>query len=109
MSDSRMDEALEQCERIRELVLHHGGGWADKEALQCFSDYSRAASRAADDPDCRDLLDAAYRYALDLFSTKAHAKWAVGGTSGADVLRLRILSTLHACRQSLKKQHYLLG
>jgi hypothetical protein len=62
MSDSRMDDALEQCERIRELILHRSGGWADEEALDRFSVYSRAASRAAEDPDCRDLMDAAYRY-----------------------------------------------
>src|SRR5687767_10389079 len=67
-------------------------------ALDRFSIYSRAASRAAEDPDCRDLMDAAYRYALDLFSATAHEKWAVGGTSGADGLRLKILGMLNAFR-----------
>jgi hypothetical protein len=108
MSDPRMDDALVQCERIRELILHHGGGWADEYALDRFSVYSRAASRAAEDPDCRALMDAAYRYALDLFSATAHEKWGLGGTSGADVLRLKILGTLKAFRDSLAR-HHLLG
>jgi hypothetical protein len=108
MSDLRMDDALAQCERIRELVLHHSGGWADEHALDRFSVYSRAASRAAEDPDCRDLMDAAFRYALDLFSATAHEKWALGATSGADVLRLKILGTLNAFRGNLAR-HHLLG
>ena len=107
MSDPRMDDALAQCERIRELILHSRGGWADQAALDRFSVYSRAASRAAEDPDCRDLMDAAYRYALDLFSATAHEKWAVGGTSGADVLRLKILGTLNAFRGNLARYHLL--
>jgi hypothetical protein len=107
MSDPRMDDALEQCGRIRELILHHSGGWADKVALDQFSIYCRAASRAAEDPDCRELMDAAYRYALDLFSATAHEKWAVGGTSGADVLRLKILGMLNAFRGNLARYHLL--
>lgn len=108
MSDPRMDDALEQCERIRALILHHHGGWADKDALDRFSAYCHAACRSAEDPDCRDLMDAAYRYALDLFSATAHKKWALGGTSGADVLRLKILGTLKTFRDSLAR-HHLLG
>ena len=108
MSYPRMDDALEQCERIRALILHHHGGWADKDALDRFSAYCRAASRAAENPNCRELMDAAYRYALDLFSASAHEKWALGGTSGADVLRLRILGTLTAFRDNVVR-HHLLG
>ena len=105
MADPRMDDALEQCEHIRALILHHGGGWADKDALERFSAYSRGASRAAEDSDCRELMDAAYRYALDLFSATAHEKWAFGGTSGADVLRLKIIGTLNAFRDALARHH----
>ena len=108
MADPRMDDALEQCRRIRELILHHSGGWADNDALDRFSVYCRAASRAADDPGGRDLMDAAYGYALELFSARAHEKWALGGTSGADVLRLKILGTLDAFHDSLAR-HHLLG
>jgi|SRR6185503_2703448 len=105
MADPRMDDALAQCRRLRELILHHRGGWADQDALDRFSVHCRAASRVAEDPDCRDLMDAAYRYALDLFSATAHEKWALGGTSGADVLRLKIIGTLNAFRDTLARHH----
>ena len=30
-------DALEYCERIRDLVLHHSGGWADAENASRYS------------------------------------------------------------------------
>jgi hypothetical protein len=101
MSPAATRDALAYCERIRDLILHHSGGWADGEALHKFRLLSHAAARAADDAECAELMRAADEYAAGLFSDSAHHKWARGRTPGADVLRLCILSKLDAVRERL--------
>ena len=83
------------------MILHHSGGWADSAALRTFRLLSYAAARAADDADCAELMRTADQYAADLFSASAHHKWARSSTSGADMLRLCILSKLDAFRDRL--------
>ena|SRR5215510_8627632 len=101
MSAPRMDDALTHCGRIRQLVLHHNGGWADSEALTQFRIMTFAASRAASDPECAGLMRSADRYALDLFSVAAHESWATSETTGADFLRLQISRVLDAFRDRI--------
>jgi len=101
MSPTKADAALTHCARIRDLILHHRGGWADADAIRIFRQYTCAASRAADDEECSALLRIADGYAADLFSASAHGKWARGTTSGADILRLCILGKLDAFRDRL--------
>ena len=101
MSPSATDDALRYCARIRDLILHHSGGWADGDALRKFRLLSYAASRGTDDAECAQLMGAADQYAADLFSACAHHKWVRGRTSGADILRLCILSKLDAFRDRL--------
>ena len=98
MSHGATDDALSYCARIRDLILHHGGGWADGDALRKFRLLSDAASRALDDLEGAALIRAAGEYASDLFSGSDHQKWATGRTSGADILRLCILAKLVAFR-----------
>jgi hypothetical protein len=103
MSLGATDDALAYCVRIRDLILHHRGGWADSLALEKFRLLSGAAARAIDDAECTELMTTAGEYAADLFSASAHHKWARSRTSGADVLRLRILAKLDAFRERLKR------
>ena len=105
MPSSTTGDALAHCARIRDLILHHSGGWPDADALRNFRLLSGATSRAADDVDCDELLRTAEQYAADLFSASAHYTWARGKTSGADVLRLCILGKLDALRARLTKLH----
>ena len=98
MSRTATEDALGYCARIRDLILHHGGGWADGDALEKFRLLSGAASRAADDADASELMRTAFEYAADLFSGSDHQKWATGKTSGVDILRLCILAKLDAFR-----------
>lgn len=101
MSLTKADDALTHCARIRDLILHHRGGWADTDALRIFGQLSCAAAGAADDEECSALLRNAEQYAADLFSASAHHNWARGKTSGADILRLCILGKLDAFRDRL--------
>jgi hypothetical protein len=105
MSPGATRDALAYCARIRDLILHHSGGWADGEALRKFRLLSYAAARAAADAECAELMRTADEYAADLFSESAHRKWARGQTPGADVLRLCILSKLDAVRERLTALH----
>ena len=101
MSSSTAGDALAYCARIRDLILQHSGGWPDADALLKFRLLSGAASRAADDANCTELLRTTEQYAADLFSASAHYAWARGKTSGADVLRLCILGKLDTLRERL--------
>jgi hypothetical protein len=101
MSPGATRDALAYCARIRDLILHHSGGWADGAALWKFRLLSHAAQRAAADAECAALLRATEAYAADLFSKDEHRKWAHGRTSGPDVLRLNILGKLDAVRERL--------
>jgi len=65
MSHGATDDALSYCARIRDLILHHGGGWADGDALRKFRLLSDAASRALDDLEGAALIRAAGEYASD--------------------------------------------
>jgi hypothetical protein len=103
MSLGATDDALAYCARIRDLILHHRGGWADGLALEKFRLLSGGAARAIDDAECTELMRAAGEHAADLFSASAHHKWARSRTSGADVLRLRILAKLDAFRERLMR------
>jgi hypothetical protein len=105
VSQTATGDALGYCARIRDLILHHGGGWADAEALRKFRLLSGALARAADDAQCTELVGAAQHYAVDLFSQSSHYKWARGKTSGADILRLCIFGKLHALRERLLVLH----
>jgi hypothetical protein len=101
--------ALAHCGRIRDLILHHSGGWADADALRKFQRLSYSAACAADDAECAELMRVADEYAADLFSEANHTKWARGRTSGADVLRLFILGKLDAFRARLQEALALRG
>lgn len=107
MSLPRVDDALASGERIRELVLHHRGGWADTDALARFRALSLAASQAADDPECAGMMRSADRYALDLFSATGHGHWATRQLSGTGFLRLQIFRLLDAFRDRLTYLHAL--
>lgn len=91
--------ALAHCGRIRDLILHHSGGWPDEEALRKFRRLSYSAGCAVEDAECSELMRVADEYAADLFSDSGHQRWARGQTSGADILRLCILAKLDAFRE----------
>jgi hypothetical protein len=101
MSRPRVDDALTHCGRIRELLLHHSGGWADTDVLTEFRELTFAASRSADDSECAGMMRSADRYALDLFSGSAYENWATAQLSGTDFLRLQIFRVLDAFRDRL--------
>ena len=88
--------ATKHCQAMRDLIVHHTGGWADAESLNKFQQMAAAAASAVDDLECKHLASAIAELAADLFSAIGHAKWAQGQTSGADVLRLRILREITA-------------
>ena len=101
MSNPRMNRALAHCERIRELLLRHSGGWADIDALAEFRELTAAAARDADDSECAGMMRSADRCALDLFSESAHQNWQTGELSGTEFLRSQIFRLLDAFRDRL--------
>ncbi len=93
--------AAKHCQAMRELIVMKAGGGQDDASLKSIRHLARAAASAVDDPDCKDLGETIIHFARHLFSTSGHAEFANGQTSGADVLRLRILREIQAFRDRL--------
>lgn len=89
-----LDAAERQYHALRELIIHHPGGWRDESSLQRLRKICRAANAAVEDLECREHIGAVEDYACGLYSETGHRKWALGNMSGADLLRLRILREL---------------
>ena len=93
--------AAKHCEAMRDLVVIQPGGRKDDASLSRIRQLARAAASAADDADCKDLGETIIHFATHLFSASGHEEFAYGQTSGADVLRLRILREIQALRDRL--------
>lgn len=103
MAFSDLDEARRHHAALLDIVLHHPGGWADRASLRRILELCRAASAAIDDVQCEERLRIVREYATDLFSKEAHKKWDRSNVSGADFLRLQIVSALHSFSRRLSE------
>ena len=101
MANTDLKEVREYYAKLRELVIHHSGGWNDADSRAKVERLCRAGMAAIDDPECRERLRAVLAQASDLFSTDGHHKWSRKNMSGADYLRLQILIALEALNTRL--------
>jgi hypothetical protein len=96
LPNKNLSDAYRHFNTLRDLVIHHPGGWADTAALARAKEACRAASEAAEDAECAENLLSILSLLADLYSDAAYRKWDYTQTSGRDVLRLRILRELNA-------------
>ena len=101
MPNSDLFIAAKHCEAMRDFIVMHPGGRQDDASLKTIRHLARAAASAVDDADCRDLGEMIIHFATHLFSPSGHEQFATGQTSGADVLRLRLLREIQALRDRL--------
>ena len=95
------EEAQRDYLALRDLIIHHHGGWLDVERLQKLRDLCRSMSGASHDAGYREKLRAIESYGIDLFSESAHKKWERKPMAGTDFLRLLMLNELQDCRDLL--------
>jgi hypothetical protein len=91
-----LETARKHYSAMRDLIIHRRGGSRDERTLGKLWDLSRKAAAPIDDSTCKSLLSAVDGYGADLFSESGFLKWARAQISGADFLRLKILSELDA-------------
>jgi len=96
MPHTDLDAARSHYSTLRDLIIHHEGGWADKESLLKVERLCRLVKDAVDDAECRARMESIQAFANDLYSTTGHLRWTRKETSGADFLRLWILRELDA-------------
>jgi hypothetical protein len=96
MSHPDLYLARKHSEALRDLIVRHAGGWRDVESLKKLQHMTAATANALDDLESRHLASVISELGVALFSADDHGKWAQGRTSGADVLRLRILREITA-------------
>jgi hypothetical protein len=91
-----LDDARRHHAALLEIIIHHPGGWAGRASLSRVLELCRAATGAVDDGECAQHIGTVIKYAAELFSEQVHQKWDRGNISGADFLRLEIVSALHS-------------
>ena len=101
MAFADLEDARRHHAALLEVLIHHPGGWADRASLSKVLELCRAASVAIDDAECVEQIEIVAGHATDLYSEHAHGKWARGNVSGADFLRLQMVSALHSLSRRL--------
>jgi hypothetical protein len=96
MSYSDLEKARECHGALREIFIHHPGGWADKEALFRVEKLAWQAMTLVKDADCQEKMGIVEHYAAALYSEAEHHRWRMTSLPGADFLRLQILRALVA-------------
>ena len=96
-----LDKARECHAALREIFIHHPGGWADKDALQKVEQLAWQAMTLVKDTECQEKMGIIEHYAAALYSESEHHKWRMSSLPGADFLRLQILRALVAFHSRL--------
>jgi len=91
-----LDRARECHGALREIFIHHVGGWADKDALHRVEKLAWQAMTLVKDAECQEKMSIVEHYAAALYSEAEHHKWRMASLPGADFLRLQILRALVA-------------
>lgn len=91
-----LDKARACHAELREIFIHHPGGWADSDALHAVERLSWQAMTLVKDAECQEKMGVVEHYAAALYSEAEHHKWRMASLAGADFLRLQILRALVA-------------
>jgi hypothetical protein len=101
MSYPDLEKARESHAALREIFIHHPGGWADKDALHRVEKLAWQAMTLLKDAECQEKMGIVEHYAAALYSEAEHHKWRMASLPGADFLRLQILRALVAFHSRL--------
>lgn len=101
MSYADLEKARECHGALREIFIHHPGGWPDRDALHRVEKLAWQAMTAVKDPECQEKMGIVEHYAAALYSEAEHHKWRMASLPGADFLRLQILRALVAFHSRL--------
>jgi hypothetical protein len=96
MSHADLEKARQCHAALREIFIHHPGGWADKDALYKVEKLAWQAMTAVKDAECQEKMGIVEHYAAALYSEAEHHKWRMASLPGSDFLRLQILRALVA-------------
>jgi hypothetical protein len=96
-----LDTARDCHGALREIFIHHPGGWADRDALHRVEKLAWQAMTAVKDAECQEKMGIVEHYAAALYSEAEHHKWRMSSLPGADFLRLQILRALVAFNSRL--------
>jgi hypothetical protein len=101
MSNADLEKGRECHGALREIFIHHPGGWADKDALFRVEKLAWQALTAVKDAECQEKMSIVEHCAAALYSEAEHHKWRMASLPGADFLRLQILRALVAFNSRL--------
>jgi hypothetical protein len=96
-----LEKARECHAALREILIHHPGGWADRDALHRLEKLAWQAMTAVKDAECQEKMGIVEHYGAALYSEAEHHKWRMASLPGADFLRLQILRALVAFHSRL--------
>ena len=93
MGYADLEKARECHAALREIFIHHPGGWADKEALHKAEKLAWQAMTVVKDAECQEKMGIVEHYAASLYSESEHHQWRMSSLPGADFLRLQATDT----------------
>ena len=96
-----LEKARESHAALREIFIHHPGGWPDKDALHKVEKLVWQAMMLVKDAECQEKMGIVEHYAAALYSEAEHHKWRMASLPGADFLGLQILRALVAFHSRL--------
>ena len=82
MSYPDLEKARECHAALREIFIHHPGGWADKDALHKVEKLAWQAMTAVKDAECQEKMGIVEHYAAALYSEAEHHKWRMSLAAG---------------------------
>ena len=102
MSYPDIEEARARHSALKELFAFHRADWAQRaDELRRVEQLCREAAAAINDPHCREEMGIVGDYAAEIFARGEHRKWESESMSGAEFLRLQILTALDSCHSRL--------
>ena len=101
MSYPDLEKARECHGALREIFIHHPGGWPDRDALHRVEKLAWQAMTLIKDAECQEKMGIVEHYAAALYSEAEQHKWRMASLPGADFLRLQILRALVAFHSRL--------
>jgi len=94
MSYPDLEKARECHGALREIFIHHPGGWADRDALHRVEKLAWQAMTAIKDAECQEKMGIVEHYAAALYSESEHHNPVAVRLKDVDFLRLQILLEL---------------
>jgi hypothetical protein len=102
MAHEDLERAMAVQKELQEIFRKRVGGWRDEETLERVRRLCFESRMAANDGYCREQIGAIESHSNELFSARKHRKLDAERLTGAEYLRLQIVTAIHSLGSRLE-------